>query len=355
MNITNVFIDTCIFYENQFIFSGPIKTIIKAVEENKIKIILPEITEKEVLCNIQHFQMDELKKLKKQLDSFVLRKIPEFEEVINSLKCLICDKDNFIEEVFMKSIVSQPNTVHLKIQKNIDLQSIVNNYFEKNPPFSDKKKSEFPDAIVLKSLELWCEENNQKCIILSKDNDFIRYKSDCLIHKDMDEFIKEIVADETEIGLLRIELMKRLGVSNVDEKIVDQISDYYDNESLYCNLLNIDDIYDYIINNISLEYRDNCTLIGHYDGLYIFRFIVSVTAKVSVNYPDYDTGIYDNEDHRWYFREDVESMFTSVLEFPVDISIDKQSLELKIESINCNRTFSDKVICRSFNVENEIA
>jgi hypothetical protein len=44
-------------------------------------------------------------------------------------------------------------------------------YFARQPPFSDKKKSEFPDAISLLSLEQWCRSKNSPLYLVGNDPD----------------------------------------------------------------------------------------------------------------------------------------------------------------------------------------
>lgn len=47
-----VFIDTCIYEEGQFVGSGTLKTLYDAAKEGYIRILLPDITEREVLAHI---------------------------------------------------------------------------------------------------------------------------------------------------------------------------------------------------------------------------------------------------------------------------------------------------------------
>lgn len=49
----NIFIDTCIYQEGQFIASGKLKTLFDAAKEGRICILLPDITEREVLAHIE--------------------------------------------------------------------------------------------------------------------------------------------------------------------------------------------------------------------------------------------------------------------------------------------------------------
>lgn len=60
----NVFIDTSVYEEGQFVASGILKTLINEATDGRIRILLPEITEREVLrqihkrVNEDNIQMD---------------------------------------------------------------------------------------------------------------------------------------------------------------------------------------------------------------------------------------------------------------------------------------------------------
>lgn len=62
-----VFIDTCIYEEGQFVGSGTLKTLYDAAKEGYIRIILPDITEREVLAHIDAKMNAEKEKLEKHL------------------------------------------------------------------------------------------------------------------------------------------------------------------------------------------------------------------------------------------------------------------------------------------------
>src|SRR6185369_7921559 len=51
------------------------------------------------------------------------------------------------------------------------LDDIISDYFARRPPFSEKKKAEFPDAIVVASLRAWCVKRNVKAYVVSGDDD----------------------------------------------------------------------------------------------------------------------------------------------------------------------------------------
>lgn len=58
------------------------------------------------------------------------------------------------------------------------MSQLIDLYFNKKPPFHNEnpKKSEFPDAIALASLEAWSIKENRKILVVSRDGD---WKSFC--------------------------------------------------------------------------------------------------------------------------------------------------------------------------------
>jgi PIN domain len=62
----------------------------------------------------------------------------------------------------------------VEAQNYLVVNDLIQRYFKAEPPFSEngKKKSEFPDAIALMSLEEWAEENETEIIVVSSDKDW---------------------------------------------------------------------------------------------------------------------------------------------------------------------------------------
>lgn len=70
----------------------------------------------------------------------------------------------------------------------VSIREMSKMYFEVRPPFENKKdkKSEFPDAIALLSLEAWCKKNKAKMIVVSKDHGWKKFAetSDSLFYME---------------------------------------------------------------------------------------------------------------------------------------------------------------------------
>ena len=349
--IENVFIDTSVYEEWHFIASGAIKTLISAGEEGRIRILLPEITEKEVLAHIRERSEDSKIKHIQKLDASIFKHLPEIKLTIEKLKEQAEDAADDITERFLEN-VDRSKTLRIPLQENLDLGAIIDDYFNKKAPFSEKKKSEFPDAIVLKSLDQWCSENNTTCIVLSNDSDMKNYKSERLIYKDDKDYPSDLAtriqqeksAEEKE-NAERIERNARTNLSqskNVVIELSNWVQEQLSDEVLYCSSLQIEDINDYSISpNIDIEFGSECLLVGMYKGYLVHRIEVVITSEISVNHPDYETGYYDGEDKQWYFIDDSKDQdLKSIIKISVDFTTDENGDFVEIDSINQNKNLS---------------
>jgi len=58
-------------------------------------------------------------------------------------------------------------------KEEADMAAILDDYFSKRPPFGKgKKKSEFPDVLVISSLRRWATTSRQRMYLVSTDGDF---------------------------------------------------------------------------------------------------------------------------------------------------------------------------------------
>jgi hypothetical protein len=69
----------------------------------------------------------------------------------------------------MDSWFSEAKAVDVPI--SVTVEELFAAYFDRKPPFTDKKKHEFPDAAVVASLEAWCKSRKAKAYVVSADGD----------------------------------------------------------------------------------------------------------------------------------------------------------------------------------------
>lgn len=97
----NVFIDTSVYEEGQFVASGILKTLINEATDGRIRILLPEITEREVLRHIQKRVSEDKTRLVERLLQSVLKEIPSVKDKIEELRKMVKDAESEIEKTIL--------------------------------------------------------------------------------------------------------------------------------------------------------------------------------------------------------------------------------------------------------------
>ena len=178
--------DTCYLESQKYNFDGAtLSTLKQFTKENTPRIVLTNIVVQEIKKHIK----DGYEKLCKAM--FLFKRDFSFKEFDTSFFLNETNKnfENFINNIEILTA----DMYHISIDKIID------SYFKKHPPFSEKKKDEFPDAISLEILEEYGKRNKAKVAIVSQDNDWKDFaeKSDVLEYfKSLPDAISAIQSNE---------------------------------------------------------------------------------------------------------------------------------------------------------------
>lgn len=341
----NIFIDTSIFQQSNFLAGRKIKRLIEYAEESEIKLYTSDIIIKEIKEQVRK-NISKSKSAIKQLaikndkEIVIFRNTDTFE-IIEQLRNIdyeaeivkICTEvDKVIEEYF--TVIPYGK---------IDISNVFNRYFENKPPFKEGlKKNEFPDAFVLEIIEKWCEKNNEKIIAISSDKDWLNYKSDNIEPiESMDDLLtlidKNIVFKNAEISRKQYEFIKSK-LEDSKEKLTELIISYIDDSSYFdtgdtdmfkLEIPNIEFI-DFNIHNVDEESAYvNCET--------KIRFIAHV------EFEDYENAFYDKEDDEWYLLEHKSTELKKEINIPVnfEVSYNIEENEFDIYELSVN---NDNVI-----------
>ena len=174
MDFDAITIDTSIFEAYGAELENGILNSIKTFTKNKIEIVIPDIIEKEILAHL-------IKKTQESRNSAYgkLRELKKYnllsETEVNNLIHLL-EQNNVFDIVNCRwNVYKKLNKIHILSSNNVLLNEVIQDYFDEKPPFSEKKKCEFPDAIALKTLKSWAETNNKKTLCISTDGDWENY------------------------------------------------------------------------------------------------------------------------------------------------------------------------------------
>ena len=343
----NIFIDTSVFEKESFYSGTRIKSLFSAASMGRVRILMPDLTEFEVYKHLEkkceeHDGSNGIHKLENSL----IKDLGKGKKLIKELHDLKETLKDSIIKMFTREL-KQAGVVKIETPKDIDVLKIIDNYKKLNPPFSEKKRDEFPDAFVLETLECWCKKNKQNCLLFSADGDFKNYVSNRLEYRDYEKFVQEL-ADEEEMLFTKM-ASEVLEDNSFVNSMKNWIEDQFDCDIYFSAALQIEDINDYQIKDVDLyAEREDMDLIGMYDDVFVFEVWPKVTTKIEVDHPDYDTAYYDNEDRKYYFLDEhVKTTLVSELDIPVEVSIDKDGNFIEVVSVNNGKKLSNQDIIGS--------
>lgn len=184
----NIFLDSSIFEEQNFTAGTKIHSLFYYAKIGVIKIHITTISKRELFNRIDkriNESKTELKKLSRGFNSQNLRVIKNlgFYKNIDLPKI---DKKEHSKEIKERiNVLFKSCNINTISSTNLPIAEIVENFYKKSPPFHNSgKPCEFIDAFILKAIERWSQKNDTKIYVLSKDNDFLDYKSENLILTD---------------------------------------------------------------------------------------------------------------------------------------------------------------------------
>lgn len=180
-------------------------------------------------------------------------------------------------------------------------ESVFEDYFKCNPPFSasGKKKSEFPDAFILKGLLEYCKTNESATVlVISSDSDWadvIKPHPQLMLVESFEAAMAKLwhqIDDKTELFEALIE--------HVSEKLKDDISTNALYEA-FC-IKSVDEAEDVEITNVEVYDIDEDIIplsVSNDSVLLQVRAMLSVDG--TANYFDSDRSVWDSEDKQYYF------------------------------------------------------
>lgn len=315
----NIFIDTSIFIANSYGTNDKFKQLAKLANKGLVKIWVSEIILNELRKNIErdlNSSKDIINEYIRNLNSKarILKSIDEYKPYFELPKVNITvDIERFKNNIDLFINESKAQIVPHELAS---INEIVDNYFSNQFPFNrGDKKHEFPDAIILSSIDNWCKKNKAKIYILSSDNDILEYKSKCIIPTKNFSGILNILNRELETKE-RLEKIDRLYLE-FESELKDNIKSSFLTE--YDNSLNDFEIQYIYVNSVILEEYD-ITFINNKEVELEVNVLLEFSAEIEYN--DYSTATHDNEDDVWYNVDLVTQKIEKGAYFPVTLNID---------------------------------
>lgn len=326
-----IFLDTNVFESAKFSYSSnTFVNFLQHCKDNEIKLKITDVVKHEVFKRIKSNITESFEKIDKQNLGVVAA---SFDMDSNISKLNFIEKlTNKLNEKFNDFL--DDNEIDI-LNSNYDIHELTCQYFNQLSPFTEQKKHEFPDAIILLTIKKYIQDNTYKTIItISNDKSFKDFSEEngidnfSLISNALDYLIKHpdvalVKAYEKQISAIKDEICKRIE-DNKDDFIL------YSYDSI--DFVDVDDIdiLEIIINDL------NITNYNQIDKSIRLEASVSIEFSCKAYYPDPDTIIYDKEDGKYLsftnciskinFIENIKADI--VIFFDEDFNYDIEDIEL---------------------------
>ena len=171
MKYDAITLDTNIFQQHGLNFESGVLAQLSQFQSGYIEFVLSEIVVREVTKHLISFNKESLEKINTALRDYKRSRVNSEENVLmieGRIRDSLIPEDAAINRIteFQKS------TNYTVVKSDLtDVGVLVRKYFSFSAPFeaTGRKKSEFPDAIALLSLEKWSEQSDKKVLAVSTD------------------------------------------------------------------------------------------------------------------------------------------------------------------------------------------
>lgn len=221
-----VFVDTESFRRARFDWTG--RTLSKLVElanQGHLRLLVTDVTVGEIKSQLREVLAEAATSLKKH--ESVLHQVGAIDALTK-----LADQNAAVaalEAAFAKFL---KDTKSVNVPVNADISTLLGDYFARRPPFSAKKKSEFPDAITIASLLAWCAKGRATtAYVVSGDTDLMACCSEAgpLFYCAS---VKEIISQANVSKELHAALQEAL---QENERLGDELADQIKSVELVCS------------------------------------------------------------------------------------------------------------------------
>lgn len=179
-------LDTSIFDRNNLNFESGLLKHLKQFRYGSTKLIISDIVYKEVMNHLKKKTTNSVTELENALNQIRIPWLVD-EKTLNEVKLLLIGNNSAdsISKIRLQAFINETNAEVIEAGKLIDVQNLIDRYFDVMPPFEEtgKKKNEFPDAIALLTIDAWANNKNTKVLVITTDKGWKDYcdKSERLV------------------------------------------------------------------------------------------------------------------------------------------------------------------------------
>ena len=340
----NITIDTNVFFAAHYDLSADstLRVLSNLVEAGKVKVFLSDIVLREARSHIlekAEKSYSILKKASKELNNNIDKdaiKLAGLEQYLE-----IPTKEAIFENLF-KRFDGYIKSLNPKIFTTsiIDINEIVDDYFEYNAPFekSEKKRKEFPDAFIAQQIRKNFPKKNS-IVIISDDNGF---RNACLknceyhLYNKLGELYNEISKQEEEYNHT-LAVLKSLETDINDEIKTNIVQNgYITVYGLSYDRKGVASGYDYdetVLNNISNISHSIHIVDDIKDNRAIITLDCSADIKMDCYYDDYDSAPWDSETKEYVYVDTVHVVEEHNARFATRICLDIQNHRFTLNDV----------------------
>lgn len=304
METNKIFIDSDAIYKQGIKFEGRVLNKIKELGRSLLIEIYTSVVVKEEISSHILEQLSEAKdgwnqfagKIENLFESEACKDIPELQELEKRLegldKAALLRWENFLKD--SGAVVLGPDEIC-----NTELLSL---YFEIKPPFSAKKKEEFPDAISMLSLKQKISQSDDSVYVISNDNDlkeFCKNEPNLISLDNLSDFLDKYNSHNelsTAVRDLIDKESKRISEC-IKEEFKNQDFSYRENYELEFHNMTVDQLMIRAAKVIEIE-----------EGRASIDIDCEISGTAQISGPDYSTAIWDQEDNEYYVFEQFEEV-----------------------------------------------
>jgi len=295
----NVYLDTNVHVASKFGYAGGnVRRLLELAEGGLVDVYDTRVDEGEIRAQIKKTADDVVNSLRRfQRDGVALRAVhqPEVRALFKELGTeevegyLLDGYGEFRRRSRVHRIPLPPHCA----------EHVLDMYFEAQAPFGvGKKKSEFPDAIIVTALKDWCTEQGEQMYVITDDAGMFESATRLEgLHpmKRLDEFLSRIVSKEHHA----LALFANKWLADRKEDLVHRVSNAFLDGGFY-----LDDA-DGDVENIEIETLQLSTplLVEVVANDVVFSTAALVVFQADISYDDPSTGIYDSEEKEMVFME----------------------------------------------------
>lgn len=200
-------IDTQVIHANGFDLEGGLLAQIAQFRDGSTRFVLSRVTLREILRHLTQKAEEARRGLQ---SAFRKAQDGQFPLELPDLKAI---DPKAVARSRLEAFVKATGAEIIDYD-SVSLPEVMDRYFKPAPPFATgKKKSEFPDAVALLSLEAWARANDKRVLAVSKDGDwtaFAEASGVIDVQTDLADALADLQKDTAEAMTIAADLLGRI-------------------------------------------------------------------------------------------------------------------------------------------------